>query len=121
MLVTNAPAVASVSNLSTFPITGASVAAPVSVLPVNGGNSFVNVPGAGQWSTVNQQQPSLFPASGNQSTPQPFVQSVAGPSSNQVDPSALLSFYFLILSLVIAHHSPCCHGLLAAMEFIPCS
>lgn len=83
----NAPAAASVSNLSTFPLSGASVAAPVlaPVLPVNGGASFVNVPGGGQWSTMHHQQPSLFPATGNQSTPQPFIQSVAGPSSNQVE------------------------------------
>lgn len=80
------PAATSVSNLSTFPPSGASMAAPVlaPVLPGNGGNSFVNVPGAGQWSTMHQQ-PSLFPATGNQSTTQSFIRSVAGPPSNQVE------------------------------------
>ncbi|XP_048321171.2 probable ADP-ribosylation factor GTPase-activating protein AGD14 isoform X2 [Ziziphus jujuba] len=79
-----AAAATSVSNLSTFPPSGASMAAPVlaPVLPGNGGNSFVNVPGAGQWSTMHQQ-PSLFPATGNQSTTQSFIRSVAGPPSNQ--------------------------------------
>ncbi|KAF3441938.1 hypothetical protein FNV43_RR15854 [Rhamnella rubrinervis] len=85
MMPATAPAPASVSNLSAFPPSGASMAAPVlaPVLPVNSGALFVNVPGGGQWSTMHHQQPSLLPATGNQSIPQPFIQSVAGTSSNQ--------------------------------------
>ncbi|XP_024029800.1 probable ADP-ribosylation factor GTPase-activating protein AGD14 isoform X1 [Morus notabilis] len=80
-----------VNNLSSFPLDGVSAVAPglAPALPVNGGNTLVNVSGATHWPTVQQQhqpqqqQPSLFPAAGNQSTAQQFIQSVTGPSSNQ--------------------------------------
>lgn len=78
---------ASVNNLLVSPLDGVSVVAPGStpVLPVNGSNTLVNVPGAMQWPTLQQQQqPSLFPATGNQSTAQQFMHSVMGPSSYQV-------------------------------------
>ncbi|XP_062090732.1 probable ADP-ribosylation factor GTPase-activating protein AGD14 isoform X2 [Humulus lupulus] len=76
----------SVNNLLVAPLDGVSVAAPVStpVLPVNGGNTLVNMPGAMQWPTMQQQQqPSLFPAAGNQSSGLQFQQPVTGPSSFQ--------------------------------------
>ncbi|GMN50485.1 hypothetical protein TIFTF001_019643 [Ficus carica] len=82
-----APTTTAVNNLSTFPLDGVSAAAPgfAQVLPVNVGNTPVNVSGVAQWPTVQQQQQqhSLFPATGNQSTAQQFIQSVSGPSSNQ--------------------------------------
>ncbi|KAF4349543.1 hypothetical protein F8388_025907 [Cannabis sativa] len=77
---------ASVNNLLVSPLDGVSVAAPVStpVFPVNGSNTLVNVPSAMQWPNMQQQQqPSLFPVAGNQSSGQQFQQPVTGPSSFQ--------------------------------------
>ena len=94
---TNATPVASV-NLSTFPL---DVPGSAPVLPVNGGNPLVNVPGATQWPSVqqpqHQQPPSLFPATGNQPAGQQFIQSVTGPANNQVELLVCsVSFLFLL-------------------------
>ncbi|KAL5572696.1 hypothetical protein UlMin_022293 [Ulmus minor] len=84
---TNAGAVTTaVNNFSAFPLGGASAAVPglMPVMPANGGNSLVNVPGAGHWPTMQQQQqPSLFPSTSNQFSAQQFTPSVPGPPSSQ--------------------------------------
>ncbi|KAG8657406.1 probable ADP-ribosylation factor GTPase-activating protein AGD14 isoform X3 [Manihot esculenta] len=64
---------------------GVSEAAPglASVIPVNGGTSFVKVSETGQWRpSVQHQQPLLFPSSSGQSTQQ-FTLPFDGASTNQ--------------------------------------
>lgn len=100
--VSNSSPIASVNNLSTFPLDGVSAAAPgfAQVLPVNVGSTPVNVSGVTQWPNVQQQQQqhSLFPATGNQSTAQQFIQSVSGPSSNQVELLVWTVNFVIVLS-----------------------
>uniref|UniRef100_A0A2P2M5F6 Putative ADP-ribosylation factor GTPase-activating protein AGD14 isoform X1 n=2 Tax=Rhizophora mucronata TaxID=61149 RepID=A0A2P2M5F6_RHIMU len=65
-------AAAPVRSLSTLHPSGVSVAASglAPTVPANGSNSFVRVTETGQWPGVQHQQPSLFPASINQSAAQ---------------------------------------------------
>ncbi|XP_043810792.1 probable ADP-ribosylation factor GTPase-activating protein AGD14 isoform X4 [Manihot esculenta] len=68
---------------------GVSEAAPglASVIPVNGGTSFVKVSETGQWRpSVQHQQPLLFPSSSGQSTQQ-FTLPFDGASTNQPMPT----------------------------------
>ncbi|KAL5574617.1 hypothetical protein UlMin_016316 [Ulmus minor] len=84
--VSVAPTNAGAVTTAAFPLGGASTAVPglTPVMPANGGNSLVNVPGAGHWPTMQQQQqPSLFPSTSNQFSAQQFTPSVPGPPSSQ--------------------------------------
>ncbi|CAK7334908.1 unnamed protein product [Dovyalis caffra] len=80
-----APAATPVSNLSTLHPGGVSVAAPglAPAVPVNGGNLFANVTEAGQWPSVQHQQPSLFPVSTGHSTAPQFTPPFDVASRNQ--------------------------------------
>ncbi|GAV86119.1 ArfGap domain-containing protein [Cephalotus follicularis] len=73
-----APAAGPVSSFSTFPPGSAFAAAPVfrPRLPVNGVD-------ARQWPSVQNQQPSLFPATGSQTTVQQFTPLTDGASGSQ--------------------------------------
>lgn len=102
------------------PLDGVSVAAPgmTPVLPVNGTNTLGNVPGS---LPQQQQQPSLFPATGNQSTGQQFVQSVTGPSSYQVGLlMQFLNFVIVFIKWFSIFFTLFFIGFLTAMEFITC-
>ena len=80
-----APVTAPISSLSMFP-PGAQAISPglTPILPVNGSNYVVKVPGSGQGPNMQYQQPSFFPATGIQSTAQQFTTSVDVVTSNQV-------------------------------------
>lgn len=81
-----APVAAPISSLSMFPPGGAQAISPglTSILPVNGSNYVVKVPGSGQGPNMQHQQPSFFPATGSQSTAQQFTTPVDVITSNQV-------------------------------------
>lgn len=78
-----APAAMPVSNLSILHTGGVSATAPglAPAMPFNGGNSFVSVTEAGQWRSVQHQQPSLFPVSSGHSNAQQYTPPLA--SGNQ--------------------------------------
>ncbi|KAA8535003.1 hypothetical protein F0562_030006 [Nyssa sinensis] len=77
-----APAAVPVNNLTTFSTGGAPAALPgsVSVLPVNGSNSFAKFADEGRWPAMHPQQLSLFPDTASQPTAQPFTPPVGGSS-----------------------------------------
>lgn len=79
-----APAATPVNNLSILHAGGVSATAPglAPAMPVNGGNSFTSVTEAGQWPSVQHQQPSLFPVSTGHSTTQQFTPPLT--SGNQI-------------------------------------
>ncbi|KAE7998770.1 hypothetical protein FH972_003281 [Carpinus fangiana] len=79
-----APVTAPISSLSMFP-PGAHAISPglTPILPVNGSNYVVRVPGSGQGPNMQHQQPSFFPATGSQLTAQQFTTSVDVVTSNQ--------------------------------------
>ncbi|KAJ8749830.1 hypothetical protein K2173_013233 [Erythroxylum novogranatense] len=81
---TGAPAATPISNLSTLNPGGISVAAPglAPNTPVISANSFVKPAETAQWSSVQHQQPSFFPASTGHSIVQQSTQ-LDGGSSNQ--------------------------------------
>lgn len=64
-------------------------------LAVNGGNSFVNIYGAGQGPRIQYEQPSLFLSTSNQATIQQF-HPVAGPTSIQVRFISQLSQFVIV-------------------------
>jgi hypothetical protein len=82
----SAPVAAPISSLSMFPPGGAQAISPglTPILPVNGSNYVVKVPGSDQGPHMQHQQPSFFPATGSQSTGQQFITSVDVGTSNQV-------------------------------------
>ncbi|KAF8400763.1 hypothetical protein HHK36_014063 [Tetracentron sinense] len=87
------PATAPVSNMSTLSFSGgAPAAAPggvTSMFPISSGDSFVKATVLGQWPSVQQHQPSLFPVTDNRSTTQQFTPAVGGASNNQPWSSSL--------------------------------
>ncbi|XP_057968114.1 probable ADP-ribosylation factor GTPase-activating protein AGD14 [Malania oleifera] len=80
------PPAAPANNFSTYPPTGTPAANPVSrgILPISGGSSaFVKSTDMGQWSSMQHQQHTLFPATGTQPAAQLFAP-VSGGLSNQM-------------------------------------
>ncbi|KDP32306.1 hypothetical protein JCGZ_13231 [Jatropha curcas] len=81
------PAVASVSHAAPSATASPTVVAGapglVPTMPINSGNSFGKVNEAGQWPSVQHQQPHLIPASSGQSTTQQHRPPIYGASGNQ--------------------------------------